>query len=371
MVSPQTLITGGLMVLASAGSAQTTPAPLVESVFPKSFLSISQLRVLSTGDLLVHAAVPAADNPLRLTKLHVAHWADGTITEVPGWGRGPMDYGHVATLIGAHGDTTWIVDGARWRLLKLGRPPELRPVDTLPFPRGADGRPRFTPVEGDTLGYFYDIKTERGDLRGALQDSGAVRRWRAMTGVADTIAWLQWRTWYVDSPGMPLILPFQSLDDWAVAPDGELVIARADSYRVERITPSGRLARGPAIPYQRQVVTAADRAAFVRDNRTESRSVGLPDWSERYATAPWPTHKPPFSGRITLAPDGTVWVPTTPVREADSLVYDVIDRDGTLRTKVVMPRGTRIVAFGPRAMYTTRWDGRAVHLERRSWSPAP
>lgn len=361
---------------APAPSVPTVPAPAVESQFARPFGSISNFRPLSSNAAIIHAYVEAPDNRLRLTKLHFLDWSAGTVQEVPGWGRGPLAYGSVHGVLAGRGDTTLIVDGANWRLLKLD--PAGRAIDTRPFPTSGDSlenpqrRPTiFEPDAIDTGGNLYERRNNNHDgMEGVVRDSSALRRWSGTAGRADTLEWIRWTAWWGPGGGIPLRLPHASMDDWAVTPGGEVVVVRADPYRVDRISPSGAVTRGPPIPHQPVRVTRDDRRRYIAERRRGSASVGLPDDTERYERAEWPTLKPPFNGTIVVAPDGEVWIPTTPARDGDPIVYDVIAGDGTLRVKVAMPPNTVLLTFGPGAMYTTQTIGNRIYLQRRPWTPA-
>ena len=161
--------------------------------------------------------------------------------------------------------------------------------------------------------------------------------------------------------------PFQPRDDWAVAPDGRVVVVRSPDYHVEWHG-AGAPKVGPAIPYDRVKVSESHKAQW-RDSRKSQvavmmtvnngqRSVATPPASSLPEPTDWPDYMPPFLGGATqVAPDGTIWVLRTgPAGELAPQV-DLIDGSGKVTGRVVLPKRTRIVGFGKGGVvYTVRLD---------------
>lgn len=83
-----------------------------------------------------------------------------------------------------------------------------------------------------------------------------------------------------------------------------------------------------------------------------------------------PDYKPPFAqGALRADADGRLWVRTLPMRpQAGGLVYDIIDRSGTLTDRLQLPPGHTVVGFGPdRVVFTTYRDAGGARLARVRW----
>jgi hypothetical protein len=131
-------------------------------------------------------------------------------------------------------------------------------------------------------------------------------------------------------------VPFTPHDDWAVFPDGRVIIVRTDPFRVDQRGVRGDVLHGPRISYQPIAVVDADR--------------GL-------AIDPLPKFKPPFDGPSTLiAPGGRVWVRRTTAASDSISRYDLFDPTGHLLERVALMPRTRVVGFGKTAIYVVRRD---------------
>ena len=168
------------------------------------------------------------------------------------------------------------------------------------------------------------------------------------------------------------------MDDWAVGPDGSVVVVRANGYSVDWFGPDGGMVRGPpntveAFPVGQpekeaemdELASAAIFTSVVRgDGGTESRQMvrGLPPGGgPGMDDFEWPETLPVFRPMGTLvSPRGEVWVQRI-MPQTMAPRYDVFDRDGLRLGSVDLPRGSRIIGFGSRPgtqdrVYLTQTD---------------
>lgn len=85
--------------------------------------------------------------------------------------------------------------------------------------------------------------------------------------------------------------------------------------------------------------------------------------------AEWPGHLPPFlSGGVTFASDGMLWVRRT-VPADDPPAYDVIDGEGRVVHRVVLPQRARVLGFGRGTVYLVRLDDDDLQFVERHRLP--
>ena len=169
--------------------------------------------------------------------------------------------------------------------------------------------------------------------------------------------------------------PFPAQDKHAVMSDGSIAILRSREYRVEWIAGNGTRSTSDRIPYPWVSLTADDRArlldsietvrkakldranADVAAARAAGRSAGI----NSALAVPFDSRFiPDYRPAIRQAPamlafvgdaDNNVWVLVNmPSAPAGSDVYDVINRQGQLVDRVVLPNGRHLTGFGPRGV---------------------
>jgi hypothetical protein len=139
---------------------------------------------------------------------------------------------------------------------------------------------------------------------------------------------------------------------------------------VDWITPSGRSTPGRAIAYTPVPVTDADHEPRDRNatpvigastKSGRSTSISGADFETVYMPV-----KPAFDPKlIIVAPGGSLWVGRYGPANAKQVVYDVFDRRGTRVDRVAFPARTRVVGFGPTAVYAAELDDDDLpHLRR-------
>lgn len=202
------------------------------------------------------------------------------------------------------------------------------------------------------------------------------------------------------------INPLQYVDDWAVTSDGRVAVARGREYRVDWIGADDKVAASSKIPFAWRHLDDSAKTAFLDSTRAALEKVreeaqkriqqggaaaameagtaagaalGGGDMVMRFETraggdaprpgatnAPQrggsaniqlppislvgaselPDYAPPFAAGSALGDaDGNLWIRTTNVYDGGS-VYDVVNGDGKLVDRVLLPPGRVIAGFG-------------------------
>jgi len=339
----------------------------LEATYPEPFSYLSRVRELPDGRLL--AADPLGQVLLRLDL------ESGTADTLGGQGAGPEEYQGPDQVLPLPGDSTLLVDLGNARLTVVD--PKGSFVDWIPMVRPReDGTartilPRFT----DNAGRLYLPGVS--NLEGSPPDSSSISRFHRGENTETVLAraWHPERTPFDPSAKPPMLRP---MDDWAVGPDGSVVVVRANGYSVDWFGPDGGMVRGPpntveAFPVGQpekeaemdELASAAIFTSVVRgDGGTESRQMvrGLPPGGgPGMDDFEWPETLPVFRPMGTLvSPRGEVWVQRI-MPQTMAPRYDVFDRDGLRLGSVDLPRGSRIIGFGSRPgtqdrVYLTQTD---------------
>ncbi|MGH7460771.1 MAG: hypothetical protein ACREMA_07050 [Longimicrobiales bacterium] len=279
-------------------------------------------------------------------------------------GRGPNEFTNPGRLLGFGGDTTALVDYSNRRLLLIS--PAGRPGGTINLPVTADhegtqlrvggravARPSIIPEFSDRTGRIYERRTVNG------VDSAHILRADRIGAVPQRLAVLKSSKTFTERFGATSAwfpLPFSGRDEWTVALDGTVIIARVQDYRIEVIGSDGQRTVSTPVTFEPVRVTQAEREqALIQPGFAALPAPSVATFKSRL-TREIPEFKPPFSGRIHAAPNEMIWVPTARRSRNDPLVYDVLDRRGRRVALVQMPPRTTIVGFGRDAIYATRAD---------------
>ncbi len=218
--------------------------------------------------------------------------------------------------------------------------------------------------------------------------------------------------------------PLPQVDDWAVLGDGTIAVVRGRDFHVELIDADGRVTAAPKVPHEWQRMSDDDKTAFLDSTRTamekmraeRQAAMSAPGAMDRaIATMPngggtavtimmggpggpggpgglggppprggapittmqippvnlvpaseLPDYKPAFAaGGARADADGRLWVRTIATRPMAGPVYDVLDRQGRLVDRVMIPAGTAIAGFGAGGVvYLGLRDAAGVHLQR-------
>lgn len=399
---------------APAAAQQPRALPAPDATFEEPFSSISGLRELSNGRVLI---ADARDKVLALVDL-----AAQSSMPIGREGSGPGEYGLPMRLFAAPNDTSYLYDPLNQRYLLVtadgkaidqfrveldgepttGDTPQRRPVGEAG--RGAPARPagagrpggpggvRFgfsMPSASDAKGrlYFESAATTRNEQGVPVPaDSAALTRWDRRTKAVDTLAWVRLAKANVQVSGSANnqrvmvggANPLAPRDAWVVFPDGRVAVVRAEPYRVDMIQPNGSMMRGQPIKYTPIKFTEADRKeeeALRNRARQNSMMVTMsigPGGTQRSAqmgpgaNAPplepltdWPEVKPAFRPGMNAAwarPDGELWIRRMEPAGAKGTLYDVFNAQGALTHQVRVPEGWNVVGVGRGTVYTTKAD---------------
>lgn len=406
------LVVGTLVSMHSALlGAQQRPAirPLgaVVLVSPP-FRSISAIRVLPTGQLLLND--PAGRRLLLLdSTLHVIRVvADTTEATHKAYGTG-------GALLAFRGDSSLFVNRASLSMLVLDAQGKVcrvmaapRPQDISALGGGIFGKAGFD-AEGRLVyrNVFNSVippaKPNQPSPGPQFADSAPVVRFDLATRQLDTAVFTRVqgsRTVFVqDNAGdhwVPVIDPVPLVDDWAIRPDGVIAIMRKD-YHVDFIDGHDVKTSGSMIPFDWQRLSDSDKVALVDTIKAEiarsratakpagtvsltidpltGRTAAIPDQPQSAAppvrvlpAKDLPDYYAAFTtGSMQADADDKLWVRTIQRKlpAPDGPEYDVIDDTGKLVDRVLIPKGSTIVGFGPqRAVYLGVRDSAGVHLVR-------
>lgn len=320
--------------------------------FPHPFTTVAGLRELDGGRVLV--------SDRSETRVVLADFGTGDTVRVGREGVGPGEYAIPGTLAALPGDSTLLVDEGAQRFAVIHA--DGRIVSTLNPPSGV----LVTRLGGVGPGgelYFEGTPGAAASPGAGSPDSVPLLRWSRGDARVDTVAHVRVpplvsvRFGDPASGGVSNIAfpqPFAPGDGWGVAPGGELLILRAEPFRMERRGRDGAPApAGPTLRRPSVAVTERDREAFAL-GRAAAGSIR------------WPAAKPPFRyGTLRVAPGGEAWVELSTAGDDPAPLYGVLGRDGTLARTVRLPAGRRLVGLGRSTLYAVRKDGDDVEWVER------
>jgi hypothetical protein len=259
-----------------------------------------------------------------------------------------------------------------------------------------------------------------------LTDSSSLVRIELERGTVDTIASLKAARTVMATleyePGhvgiAPLVNPLPAGDDWSIMPDGSIAIVRVDDYHLELLRPDGSALAYAPIPFSRQALSPARKAALVDSAKIAIEAIqGLPVTGALVPTirdpalppvrmadmqrftligaqvgsdveglarrrgreqtplfvmpaAELPDTMPTFLlGSVRADREGNVWVGTTE-SAGDAAVYHVLNERGELRARVAIPKDRLLVGFGRGgALYLAVNEYGSAFLERVVFIP--
>lgn len=356
-------------------SAQT-PRPLTPgrplAAYAEPFGLVNSVRELSTGAVMV--ADPLSGD------LWLLDAALRTGRKIGREGSGPGEYRQPDAVWPMPGDSTLLVDLGNARLSIFSRAGVFG--RSIPIVLGT-----FTPGEGPPVTVLPRGVDERGRLYfqgsnigpAGMLDSAAVLRFDPASARTDSVILVKGPTVARTESGSEenrqvrmRPVPFAGGDGWAVAPSGAVAVARAGTYRVDWVTPSGERRTGRAVPYERVRIGSAEKeewAAFQQlvggvgmrvENENGRMSVSFARNRGGQAASmeglTWPDVKPPFdntSARIDAS--GRLWLQRHG-RAGSPIRYDVFGSDGGLVASYTVARNQRVVGFGARSVYVVTFD---------------
>lgn len=160
--------------------------------------------------------------------------------------------------------------------------------------------------------------------------------------------------------------PTQTADEWGLMPDGTIAILRAHDYHMEWIAPDGTRKTSPKMAFDWKRLTdegkqhVIDSIKPLLDKQMESmkpQQIPTPDGPRQLKTEivlvsakELPDYEPVIQpGAMKIDLEGNIWiVPRTAIPSANGgLRYDVVNREGVIVERVIVPKGRAIAAFEP------------------------
>jgi hypothetical protein len=296
-----------------------------------------------------------------------------------------------AALVPTRADSTWLIDGASLSMLvidphgavvRIAAAPEMRALVALGSQSvGFDGLGRL--VFRDSYDRGRSRQASSAGVPFVVPDSAPLVAYDVMTRRRDTLAALrQARTLHVSVPNenrlrvFSVAEPFPMVDEAVVLSDGRTAIVRGRDYRIDWIV-GGQLKRGPRIDFPWQRITDDDKVRLLDSLARMGRSPGMPPHRaidstvksplEGLSFEDLPDYRPAFvSGGVRADADGNLWVRTTiTLIDTPGPVWDVIDGNGALKRRILLPVGRGIVGFGRNGtVFMASRDGETTRLEK-------
>lgn len=354
---------------------------------PAEFTRIQGVRELGDGRAFLVDA-----HEFRVVRID---FRSGAVEELGRQGRGPGEYTAPLGLLALPGDSAVVVDMSG------------NPTSVLLTPSGVstDG----LAVEGSAPGRTAVTHRSASDARGRIHfptslirtvdgkpmptDSTAIVRIDRASGRRDTVAFVSNRArsplikaeperqviagMAVSRP-MSSPIPFMSVDQFAVAPDGRVAVVSVDPYRVTFTGADGRRTEGPVIAFTPVRVDEAVKEGYRVDVQRPRPGILLSrDGSTSARVTPgrlvepkeWPATLPAFlADAVAFASDGTLWVKRATRPDAPP-TFDLIDGAGRVTSQVELPQGRRLVGFGNGTVYLVRVDEDGLEYVERYGLP--
>lgn len=348
-----------------------TGAPL--KAISEPFTQISGVRELPGGKVVV------ADRGEQ--KLMMVNFADGSLTPIGRKGGGPGEFQFPFAVFPAANNETWIADPAAGKV-HIVTPDGKIPNAILP-PEGDDGGPMMSMPRGvDAAGrLFYQGSMRPGPGGVGSVDSAPILRWDRLAKRVDTLGKVATGMSMTTSGSQGNVSvsirskPWASAPAWMPLPDGRVAVIHPSPYRVDFITLSKSVSKGPVQPYTPIKVTGAERDAFraaqksnpgvsISRNSENRGGAVTTSTSASNASGPpipdtdFPEVMPPFSGpsAVRISPEGEVWVLRTRVASDKTPRYDIFDGNGNLVGKATLKAGSSVIGFGAGVVYVARQD---------------
>lgn len=289
-------------------------------------------------------------------------------------GSGPSEYRMPGRFIRWAADSVLLVDEGNERLAIIA--PDLNitrsfSVNTPGVPTGLVPRA----VDGQGRMYAQVSRWAAGSF-GKHGDSVPILRMGRNGAQRDVMTWVIVLAEPADGVkhGLPYI-PYSPQDVWAANSQGDIIIARAGDYHIERITDQGVI-RGPKVAFKPLPVTEQDKFAYTKAflehssmggrggaNATPSGLSPIPsDMLTKEAITqlvkvnPFATVRAPFTDDLPLlSVSGAFWVNRSlPLTQRP--ILDVFDEKGNQVSRVTLPVGRRAIAVGRRSLYAISED---------------
>lgn len=299
-----------------------------------------------------------------------------------------------AHLIAMPADSTMFLDIATRSLLTLDPTGKVAHVTALPRPQDiltlSVGYIYGTPTM-DTKGRLVyqgtppnqnkalielnqKIMTERSATAPAAVDSAPIVRADFDTRKVDTLATVKIVQQYAsvqatrderDNLTQKLTVnPTQTADEWGLMPDGTIAILRAHDYHMEWVAADGTRRTSPKMPFDWKRLTdegkqhVIDSIKPLLEKQMESmkpQQIPTPNGPRLLTTKielvpakDLPDYEPVIQpGAMKIDLEGNIWIiPRTAIPSANGgLRYDVVNKNGEIIERVIVPKGRAIAAF--------------------------
>ena len=198
------------------------------AVFAGEFGYLHAVRELPDGDVLVADLLDEA--------VFRVDMETQTRTMVGGRGEGPDEYLAPDAVWPLPGDSTLLVDVGSGRLVRIGPDLAFGATRSMTVRPEAGSLVLAVPHAVDRHGYIYTTP-EPWPPTGA--DTATILRIDPVRETVDSLRPI--RTMWAGF--------FMPHDAWGVAADGSVVVARAEAYGVDWLSPDGSVIRGDTVPY--------------------------------------------------------------------------------------------------------------------------
>ena len=396
-------------------AAQSTLPPVrplgsIVAASPSGFASISAVRALSDGSVLVNDLTGRKVTLLDSTLAHSTVIADSTSATSMAYSS------RLGGIIAYHGDTTLFVDPQSMSMLVLDATGKVARVMSVPKAQDATfliGGP-FGNAGMDPSGRLVyrtmlrPIMTPPGPdgkmVAPISIDSAPIIRFDLDARRADTAGYIKVpapRVSINSSEGRVRITmqlnPVSVTDEWALLPDGDIAVVRGADFRVDLLKQDGTLVKGQKIPFEWQRLNDSSKQVIVDSVRTMMEAARTRQLAIMQGNAPAPSTAsgatpaggvmfqmrveggPPAAGAPATRSGGTSielppveFVPLSEMQDylpafsagavrADAdgnlwirtstvskglYVYDVVNSAGQLIDRVQLPAGRTIAGFG-------------------------
>ena len=265
-----------------AQSALPPVRPLgpITAASPSEFASVSSVRPLSDGSVLVNDLEGRKVSLLDPTLAHATVIADSTSATSMAYSS------RFGGLIPFHGDTTLFVDpqsssmlvlDGRGKVARVMAVPKSQDATFLiggPFgspgidasgrlvyrtmlrpvfaPPGADGKMVMPPLPDSAPIIRFDLNARRADTAGYIKVPAPRVSINASEGRVRVTMQLN---------------PLSITDDWALLPDGNIAVVRGADFRVDLLKSDGTVVKGAKIPFDWQRLNDSSKQAIVDSTR--------------------------------------------------------------------------------------------------------
>ena len=161
---------------------------------------------------------------------------------------------------------------------------------------------------------------------------------------ADEMVTRLWLRPFLDHPR------FDVQEQAILAPDGWIAVFRAEPYRVDWLTPSGKWLLGAALVLPVLAMDQREEGSTYRGCGTRLCAAGN---RNRTSLHGWGGTVELFSGPNLMipTPDSGVLIRRRPIADARGTLYDFVDRGGKLMRELEISGAERIIGFGPASAY--------------------